>query len=233
MTFDYGSIDLVKAYDQLDKTDPRAIVRFFESNRDVIYHFDEGFYFNMLWNYTEALFSAMLYDRYLRCCDEVLERLVNETHQAFPFRESMTHVLHRKVESLYALHQYPEAIYVCRELLKMNPEDLMARRFLRSMMLQTRLPAVRRMQAAGIVTYLLGIIVIVAEIIIIDSLFDQQSHEFRLIRYGLLAAAFILLVSSEIVHRLQVQQRLGSILRDSRDYNANRRAAGINPHESF
>jgi len=222
MTSDYSSIDLVKAYDQLDKSDPRAIVRFFESNREIIYNFDEGFYFNMLWNYTEALFSSMLFDRYLRCCDELLERLVNETHQAFPFRESMTHVLHRKVECLYAIHQYPEAIYVCRELLKMNFADILARQYLKSMMLQTRQPSVRRMQAAGIVTYLLGIIVIVAEIIIIDSFFNQQTHEVRLIRYGLLAAAFILLVSSEIVHRIQVHQRLSRILSDSRVYHANR-----------
>ncbi len=218
MTTDHQSIDLVRAYDRLDKRDPRAIVRFFETNRELIYQFDEGFYFNMLWNYAEALFSAMLFDRYLRVCDEILERLTTEHHEAFPFRESFRHVLHRKVECLYAAHNYPKAVYVCRELLKMDPADLLAKRYLKSILVQTRQSGTRRMQAAGIIIYLLGIVVIIGEIILIENFFEQQQHIIRWIRYGLLGLAFLTLISSEVIHRILVVQRLRKIIGDCRKY---------------
>lgn len=106
----------------------RAVIHYFEKHEDAIGRLAPEERLDILSIYLDALFAVGEYGRHLRHVEDALPLSLDV--EADRSGEIFRHLLFQKAASLYQTGSVDKAAHVLSELLRMEPSDRLARRFL-------------------------------------------------------------------------------------------------------
>jgi len=171
---------LYRDFKALDSNDFHGIVRYFEQHEDGIRALDFDECFECTLAYTNALYATGQHGKHLVMCSHLLEIIIMHNIESRGGENLYERMLHRKASSHYQLHELEQAEHVWRELIKIDPADRIARRFLEKCLLQQTPGWLMKTRAAGVALSLLAAIVIAVELLIVKSFFEDWLFAFQI-----------------------------------------------------
>ena len=207
---------IYRQFRSLDRTDRYAIVRHIERNLEQFYALPFDEHFEMLYWYADALKGIHAYKRLAPVADRMAELAIVENIERYEDKDVYLLALSYKAETCYQLGRYEEAAHVLRELLRLHPEDKVLPKLLTRTYLRTKPPYVRHMRALGVLLFLSSAFLVIGQIIVINTFYEEYSRTFEVWRYTLFASAVAMLGLSELGYRGQVYWRVRSLLRQAR-----------------
>ncbi|RMD72963.1 MAG: hypothetical protein D6818_05530 [Bacteroidetes bacterium] len=175
---------------------PGPIIRFFEQHENEIRLLDFDEYFEMLTAYCDALFEAGAYGEHRIVSDEVIAGVIEANIGIYQGKDLFYHTLFRKAASCYHVHRFAEATHILRELIKISPTDALARRFLHRCLFRQYPRWIQGARALAIFLVLWSLLITIVELLWVRTLYLQWVWLFEYVRYGLLAAALLVVAGA-------------------------------------
>lgn len=197
-----------KIYQEFRNINPAeygAVARFYERNEGQIAALDFEEYVELLIAYTQSLFQLGLYNKHLRMVDIVIELSIIENLREFNGEELYENMLFYKASSYFHLKQYDKAIYILKELLKINPNDKMNIYFLECCFSKENPTTAQKARAFSMALLLLAAIFICIEMLIIRPLFAAWAGNIEIIRNILFISGSLTLAFSFFWSRLMAK----------------------------
>lgn len=191
---------LYRDFKALDTNDYYGLVRYFEQHEDGIRALDVDEYFECALVYTNALFETGQHGKHLVMCDHLLEIIIMHNIDAWGGEDLYNRVLFRKAASLYHLQEYPKAEHVLRELTKIDPADLLTRRFLEKCLHQQKPAWLLKTRAACVAFSLVAATVIAFELFVIGPFFETWLTTAQMVHNVLLGAGVGIFAIGEGIH---------------------------------
>jgi hypothetical protein len=129
---------LYRNFRAIEAGEYRKLVYFYERHEKEIGQLEFPEYFELLVTYTNALFEIAAYQKHLLMADIVIELSFAENITEVGGQEIFHTTLFQKAASYYNLFDFPKAIYVLTELIKMIPNDKEVAEFLEKCLRQNR-----------------------------------------------------------------------------------------------
>jgi tetratricopeptide (TPR) repeat protein len=190
----------------IDATEFRRIVRFYERYEKDITQLDFEEYFELLVTYTHSLFEIGEYRKHLSKADKVISTSIIQNVTAIKGQEVYHTTLFRKAASHYNLQEYAQAKHILEELLKMNPYNALASRLLGRVLRDDKPRYIRHARAISIFLYLLSALVICLEVLIVKPFYEQYAFKVEILRNTIFFVGVLLLIGSELFHRWNTYQ---------------------------
>jgi tetratricopeptide (TPR) repeat protein len=184
----------------------RKIVYFYERNEKEILKLDFEEYFELLVNYTQALFEIAAYQKHLLMADVVIETSFSENITAIGGQEIFRSTLFQKAASYYNLFEFSKAIHVLSELIKIDPTDKNVSEFLERCLRKNRPQLIRRSRAIAIFLFLATALIISIEALIVRNFFINWAGLVEFSRNCLFILGMIILVSGEFIQRFSAKR---------------------------
>jgi tetratricopeptide (TPR) repeat protein len=184
----------------------RKLVHFYERYEKEIVHLEFAEYFELLVTYTNALFEIAAYQKHLLMADVVIEISFSENITEVGGQEIFHATLFQKAASYYNLFDFPKAIYVLTELIKMIPDDKEVAKFLEKCLRQNRPELIKHTRAIAIFIFLATALIICIEALVIRNFLENWTHLVELTRNYLFVLGFIVLNGGELVHRFTAKR---------------------------
>ena len=118
-------------FKEIDKHAHQSIVEFYHRHEGDIQRLKFDEYFELQISYIDALFEIAAYDNLLSVCDTTIEAVIMNNIQSYRGEDIYRKLLLKKAAAHYNLLEYYKAEYILKELIKMDPDDDYAIRFLR------------------------------------------------------------------------------------------------------
>ena len=155
-------LKLYRNFKSLRVNDFHGIVRYYEEFEEGIRALDFDEYFDCTYAYTAALFETADYGKHVVMCDHLLEIIIMENVDTWAGEDVYAQVLFKKAASLHQLREDAAAEHLLRELLKLHPDDRLARHTLQANLLRRRPRWLLQTRAAALVALLLGALAVAA-----------------------------------------------------------------------
>jgi tetratricopeptide (TPR) repeat protein len=197
---------LYRNFRAIEAVEFRKIVYFYERNEKEILKLDFEEYFELLVTYTHALFEIAAYQKHLLMADVVIEMSFMENITEIGGQEIFRATLFKKAASYYNLFDFPKAIYVLSELIKIEPNDPDTQQFLERCLRKSRPKLIRNTRAIAIFFFLATALLISIEILIIRNFLTQYTPLIELSRNCLFAFGVLILVVGELWQRLRAKR---------------------------
>lgn len=155
-----------KTYNEFKEIDIHAyqlIVNFYAQREEDIQRLKFHEYFELHLAYIEALLETGLYQNLLKVCDETIEAVIQHNIQFHQGEDIYRKLLLRKSVAHYNLLEYHQAEFILKELIKMNPKDGQAIRFLRKSQLHRPPNFVKNTRNVSLLLFLFTAMVICFE----------------------------------------------------------------------
>jgi len=198
-------------FKEIGEREYQTIVRFFEAHEADINKLTFEEYFELLMAYTGSLFEVGAYSNYIDTCDLAIESTIYFNVKMFRGENIYQKLLFRKAASYYHLMQYDEAEHILQELIKINPENKLAIRFLKKCKVSRIPKIVRRTRAISIAFFFLSAIIIGVELLYVESLFSEYLGQVRLSRNIIFGLGIVTLIGGEIWMRCSVENKIDSL----------------------
>lgn len=202
---------LYRNFKSLESADFHGIVRFYEQYEDGIRALDFDEFLECTLVYANALFETGQHGKHLVMSDHLLEIIIMQNVESWGGEDLYERVLFRKAISLFQLEEYPKAIHVLRELVKIAPDDPMPRRFLEKCLLRQKPGWLMKTRAAFIAFSLLAALVVAFEIFVIEPFFDAWLRSAQIAHNMLLCVAVATLLVGESLHGWRCKKAVTSI----------------------
>ena len=193
-----------KVYREFQAIEPkewRTIVRFYEEYQKEIGELDFEAFFEIVTAYTNALFEIGAYDKHLRMTDTVIELSVINNVRFFNGEDVFHSMLFKKAASCYHTHELEKADYILRELVRIDPFDEDASRFLKKCLRKKHPAFVQKMRAAAILAFLFSALLICIEFLLIHSFYPQYNSLFEVVRNSVFFLGWVFIIAGDIIHR--------------------------------
>lgn len=208
-----------ETYDRFLAIEPGAYkdqIRYIEDHFFKLRELEIDEYFDMLVLYGNALFESGEYARHVKLSDHILElaierNIVNHREQDVYFE-----TLFRKAASLHNIDRIDEAIYVLKELIKINPEHESTKLFLINCYIRQKKSIVKPYRFASVVLLLSSAFVICIELLIIKRVWPAWAHLTEIVRNGLFIIGVILLIAGEVLVRYKAVEDVFSFSKATR-----------------
>jgi tetratricopeptide (TPR) repeat protein len=199
---------LYRNFRAIEAGEYRKLVYFYERNVKEITQLDFPEYFELLVTYTNALFEIAAYQKHLKMADTVIEISFLENITEIRGHEILRPTLFQKAASYYNLADYPKAIYVLSELIKIDPTDQEVARFMERTLRKNRPQLIGHTRAIAIFLFLATALIISIEALIIRNFYPQYTPSVEWARNGLFVLGMVVLVGGELVHRLRAKSEV-------------------------
>ncbi|MEM9259312.1 MAG: hypothetical protein AAGA62_06660 [Bacteroidota bacterium] len=188
-------------YRQLRDLNPRdhqRIIRTYEEQEAEIGQLDALEYFELTVYYVDALFETGAYRQHLMMVDHPIQACIAENIERV---EGITgdifeHLLFRKAVSAFRLQDYPKAIHVTKELIRINPERELFVRFLRATIFKEQTGVLQFGRASFIFCMLLTAFVITLDLLFVRTFYPSQSDLMQGVTIDVFVIGLLLLVGS-------------------------------------
>jgi tetratricopeptide (TPR) repeat protein len=176
-------------------------VRFVALNREKLNALSLLAYVRVMNEYAEALFELGRFRTHIEVADELIELSIihNVTHVGE--KDLYQETLFQKAASLYNLKKLDQAIYILRELLRINPDNESARLFLVNCHVRQRDSTLQRSRKLSIVVILISVCIITVELLLIRPQFPAMTARVELTRNVMFLAGTAILLFGEIAVR--------------------------------
>jgi tetratricopeptide (TPR) repeat protein len=196
---------LYRNFRAIEAGEYRKLVYFYERNVKEIAQLDFPEYFELLVTYTNALFEIAAYQKHLKMADVVIEISFTENIIEIRGHEILRPTLFQKAASYYNLADYPKAIYVLSELIKIDPTDQEVARFMERALRKSRPELIGHTRAVAIFLFLATALIISIEALIIRNFYPQYTPSVEWARNGLFILGIVVLLGGELVHRIRAK----------------------------
>ena len=193
-----------------------TLVRFYETKYEVIERLDSDSYFEILADYTQALFEIGNYQKHLTEIDKVIELSILHNVQFYQGEDIYCKSLFQKAASAYNLHQFDLALRILSELIKISPYDTMAIRFYKKCLERQQPRYLKYARAVSICLFLGAALVAALEVIIVHPFVPQNAQVFEYSRYLLIGTGLLTLALTYLYHRYQTYATSGKLVRQAR-----------------
>jgi tetratricopeptide (TPR) repeat protein len=190
-------------YSAIEKNSYRERVRYYESHLKEINVLPFEEFVEVKSDYVFALFELGKYHKFLQHVDEMIETVIIENIFTIDGRNVYEDLLFNKAACKYNLKLYDDAIYICKELIKINPAHKLAQKLYRKSLKEKGISWYEINKAVAIVFLLSAISVIMVELLVVDPFYEMYSHHVKFFRKGLLTASLGLLLFNECWVRYQ------------------------------
>lgn len=199
---------IFREFKALDPQAFRDVIRFYEKYEPAIQQLDFAEYFELLVAYTRALFEIGAYRQHLLMADVVLETSIHFNIQYFQEEDIYRTVLFQKAASLYNTLQLEQAEYILRELLRMDPADQYASRFLKKCLHRQQGNLRKNSRAIAIFFFLLAALIIAIEVLMVRPFYAMHTRSVEFTRNLLFSLGLVALVGGDLLLRWQSTRKV-------------------------
>jgi hypothetical protein len=186
-----------RAFTELDPNAHRAMLRFFERNREEIDALDFEEYFVLLAAYTNALFETGDHRRHLVYAKELVEQSIVHNIQYLHDEDIYQKALFQKAASHHQLGHFAHTEYILMELLKIDPDNSLVRQFLAKSYREARPNYVAMARALCVLCCLVAALFSVADILLVGPFFPKDAQAFKFVWQATLAIGLGALIIGE------------------------------------
>ena len=216
----YHHSNIYKRFKEIQFADNRELVRFYEQNKVAIHTIEFVEYFELLVAYAFALFDIGRYQKFLAIADEGIEMSVAKNIKFFNGEDVYQKFLFKKAAAYYNLMSYGQSEYILKELIKMNPNNLLAIQFLKKCKTKKTPKYIHTFRATSIFLFILAAGIIALEILFIRNFTPRFTHSTELLRNGIFALGLLILVGVEFGHRYQIHLSTNQFVRNCKKIKA-------------
>jgi tetratricopeptide (TPR) repeat protein len=190
-------------YYKIDKSSYHEKVRFYEKHKKELglLPFNEKIELDI--DYSFALFEIGKYRKYLERADRLIEVVIMENIYTINGRNAYEDLLFNKAACYYNLELYDKCIYICRELIKINPKHVLSQKLYMKSLKKKGMNWYELNKAIAVVFLLSGISIILVELLVVDPFYEMYSHHVKIFRKTLFASSIGLLLFNELWIRYQ------------------------------
>jgi hypothetical protein len=204
---------LYRDFKEIEHTDYRGVVRFYEEHESQIRQLDEQEHFDLLVAYVNSLFEIGAYQRHLLIADAVIELTVERNIQSYQGTDLFYTTLFKKAASLYNIMEYARAEYILCELVRIDPKDEQTILFLKKCRRRKSPGITQHTRAAGIFLFLLTALIISIEVLFIRPFYDMHTALVERTRFSTFGLGCFLLVAGDLIHRWQIERGVNQFVR--------------------
>jgi tetratricopeptide (TPR) repeat protein len=208
---------LYRSFKAMDEKAYRAMVHFYERYEEEILDLDFEEYFDLLVAYSEALFFSEEYQKHLLMADVVIETAFEQNILTHGNEDIVQKTLYFKASSHFHLREYPKAIYILSELLKLNPFEEEYIRFLKKNLWYNQPAYFQPLRGLVILIFLLTAVIIAIEMIVIRTLYSELNTSVEILRNCVFATGIAALAVGYGWHFWKVIQQSSSLLKQAKD----------------
>ncbi|MBK9736092.1 MAG: hypothetical protein IPO92_14505 [Saprospiraceae bacterium] len=160
-------------YFRLGDTSYRQKVRFYEENPlaiSALYFYDR---IEVDMDYILCLFEVGKYERFLSKVDPVLEIIIMENIFKYRDENIFCDLLLKKASCLYNLNKFDKALDILRQVVKIDPQNRFAVRLFIICARKQNNDTATTIKALAMASLLIVVGIIVSQILIVDSFFDE------------------------------------------------------------
>ena len=201
---------LYRDFTEIDLGAPHTLVRFYEANETGIAALSFENYFEILVNYSNALFEIGAYAKHIKEVDKIIYLSIEQNIRFFGGEDVYFKSLFQKAASLFNLHEIERAEHILRELIKMDPYNQLSIRFLKKCLFRYRPRFVKRGRAFSIVLFLTATLVTAIEVMFIYPFLSEWGSFFEYLRWGIFGLGLVLLGGNFLLHYFRVNKAVNS-----------------------
>lgn len=193
-----------------------TIVRFYEAKTAEIALLNFDNYFEILVDYTNALFEIGAYDKHLTEVTKVIKLSIAHNIQFYKGEDIYFKSLFQKAAAHYNLLEQEKAEYILRELIKINPYNDLTIRFLKKCKTHAQPKYIKIARATSIFLFLTAALIAAIEVIVIYPFSPTDATLFLSIRMAALSLGLFVLIGTFIYHRYQVDADINRFVKKIR-----------------
>jgi tetratricopeptide (TPR) repeat protein len=194
----------------------REKIQFIEENFFRLREVNAEEYFDMMVLYGEALFETGEYSRQAKLADHIIEMCMDRNIIMHRGQDIYFETLFKKAASLHNLDQIDQAIYILKELIKMNPDHESTKLFLINCFIRQKKSIVRPYRNISLILLLVSALVIAIELIVVKNLWPRWSSIVEMVRNGLFISGVVLLIAGEVIVRYKAVEDVYSFSRQTK-----------------
>lgn len=191
-------------------------IRYVEDHFFKLRDLDGDEYFDMMVLYSDALFETGEYTRHVKLADHILELAIERNIVEHREQDVYFETLFRKAASLHNIDKVDEAVYVLRELIKINPDHESTKLFLINCYIRQKKAFAKPYRFFSIVLLLSSACIIGIELLIVKRFWPAWAPIVEIIRNGLFIVGVILLITGELVVRYKAVEDVFSFSKATR-----------------
>ena len=208
---------LYKEFQSINKQSHRKLIAFFERNQGELVHLDFDHYFDLLTDYADALFESGLYHKYIEVAEDILLSSIQQNIFIYKGKDLYNRTLFRKAAAYYNLHQHSQAEFLLRELIKIDPYDIIALRFYQRVLYKLGHPLLQQSRSIFVMVIFMAASITGLELLIIRPFYADWVPYFETSRNVLFISAISILVLGDLVVRLYLQRKTYLLANRSRN----------------
>lgn len=197
---------LYKEFQSINKQSHRKVIAFFESKKHELNELDFDHYFDLLTDYSDALFETGLFHKYLEVADELLNHSIEHNIYIYKGKDLYNRTLFRKAAAFFNLHQYHQSEHILNELIKINPLEEKTLRFYQRVLYKLGHPLLQKSRSFFVVLILASAMVTGIELFIVRTLFPELTSIFENSRNLLFVLGLAILILGDIIVRVLLQR---------------------------
>jgi len=193
-----------------------SIVRFYERKTLEIARLNFDNYFEILVDYTNALFEIGAYDKHVIEATKVINLSIEHNIQFYKGEDIYYKSLFQKAAAHFNLLEQEKAAYILRELIKINPYNDLTIRFLKKCNTHAQPKYIKIARATSIFLFLAAALIAAFEVMVIHPFSPADASLFLSFRMVTLSFGLFVLLGTFIYHRYQVDLKINKFVDEMR-----------------
>ncbi len=216
---------LYREFKSIDPRSYRELVRFYEKHEPEIRNLQsEEESIDLLICYVNALFEIGAYRKHLLLVDHVVEAAVAHNIYEFEGKDLFRQSLFKKAASLFNTQQFKKAQIILRQLVRMDPYEPYAIRFLKKCIRRCRPRLLNAFRATSVFMLLLTALIIALEVLFVRPFYDMHTPLVEMSRNSLFIMACVILVGGFLYNRWLAEREVEELVYQMRERNKKRSA---------
>jgi len=209
---------LYREFKSIDPRSYRELVRFYEKHESEIRDLNsEEESIDMLIVYVNALFEVGAYRKHLLLVDHVVEAAVAHNIFVFEGKDLFRQSLFKKAASLFNTHQFKKAQIILRQLVRMDPFEPYAIRFLKKCIRRCRPRLLNAFRATSVFLLLLTALIIALEVLFVRPFYDMHTNLVEMSRNTLFVLSCLILVTGFLYNRWLAEREVEELVYQMRE----------------
>jgi tetratricopeptide (TPR) repeat protein len=185
-------------FKSIDSGEYREKISFVDRNRIALRDLPVAEYAEVMDAYAEALFETGKYEEHIRLADHLAELAMEYNLDRINGRDLYFETLFQKAASLYNMDRLDDAIFILRELIRIDPKHDSTRLFLINCHVEQQKSKLQICRTISVVLILASAAVIAFELLVVRSFFLSFVEETEVVRNTLFITGAGILVIGEL-----------------------------------
>ena len=211
------STKLYRDFKEIEVGAYHTIIRFYEAKKLTIARLNFDLYFDILVDYTNALFEVGAYTKHITVVQQVIQLSIEHNIQFYKGEDIYFKSLYQKAAAHYNLLEYDKAIHILKELIKIAPYHGLSILFLRKCKYRSQPGYIKIARATSIVLFLGAAIITAIEVMVIHPFSPVYTDIFEQFRLATLGLGLFVLIGTFLYHRYQMNYQVNVFIKKIRD----------------